>query len=205
MENSTSAPWIEDDIIDDPSQQCDESKCLSTGLMPPDGGNPLLFNCYAHGPGTLYPFMCADNYTGVEVANNEFATADDPSLKYFTCCPPVDEPVPLDDDGEPVHDGVAQPSPRSDAPTKCPALRPLSFSGYQAMPYVRHHLEAYRVWRHFSFSPPGTLPTFSHGLGTRRYNGFGRLQFRALAPESSQADCVFVRAWAPSSDLLLLQ
>jgi len=61
--------------------------------MPPDGGNPLLFNCYALGPGTMYPFMCADNYTGVEIANEDVATTDVPDLKYYTCCPPVDEPA----------------------------------------------------------------------------------------------------------------
>ena len=66
------------------TDQCDESKCLSTGLMP-TGTDPLMFNCYAQGPGTLYPYICADNYVGIEVANDDVATTADPKLKYYTC------------------------------------------------------------------------------------------------------------------------
>merc|ERR1740120_544145 len=46
------------------------------------------------------------------------------------------------------------------------------------MAYVRRHLEAYRIWRHFSFNPPGSI-AMQNG-GHRRYLGFGRAQFRAL-------------------------
>ena len=74
------------------TDQCDESKCLSTGLMP-TGTDPLMFNCYAQGPGTLYPYICADNYVGIEVANDDVATTADPKLKYYTCCPSDDDDI----------------------------------------------------------------------------------------------------------------
>ena len=64
---------------------CDESKCLSTGLI--SGG---MFNCYGQGPGTLFPFICADQYVGVAVPSVDIATREDPNLKYYTCCPKRD-------------------------------------------------------------------------------------------------------------------
>merc|ERR1712238_29702 len=65
-------------------QPCNEAKCLSTGLYP--GG---MFNCYGQGPNTLFPFICADNFIGVEVLSENIATPENPNLKYYTCCPPV--------------------------------------------------------------------------------------------------------------------
>jgi len=82
---------------------CDESKCLSTGLMPANGSgtaatsNPLLFNCYALGPGTLYPYLCADDYVGVRISNNDVLTSTDSDVHYYTCCPP-DENDNIDDE-----------------------------------------------------------------------------------------------------------
>ncbi len=72
---------------------CDESKCLSTGLVPADDGsglpvaidNPLLFNCYAKGPMTLYPYLCLDDYVGVRIEDEE-AAASHSDLHYYTCC-----------------------------------------------------------------------------------------------------------------------
>ena len=74
-------------------KRCDESKCLSTGLMPADGSgsainNQLLFNCYAQGPGTLYPYLCANDYIGVRIENENVASASASDLHYYTCCSP---------------------------------------------------------------------------------------------------------------------
>ena len=66
-------------------QPCNEAKCLSTGLY--TGG---MFNCYGQGPNTLFPFICADNFVGLEVLSEDVATPDNPNLKYYTCCPPSD-------------------------------------------------------------------------------------------------------------------
>jgi len=69
------------------TKTCDESKCLSTGLMPADGSgdDPFLFNCYAQGPATLYPYLCADDYIGVRIEDEDVTpTSDD--LHYYTCC-----------------------------------------------------------------------------------------------------------------------
>ncbi|OEU06293.1 hypothetical protein FRACYDRAFT_255329 [Fragilariopsis cylindrus CCMP1102] len=94
---------------------CDESKCLSTGLKQPlatttsssssssssTKGDDLIFNCYGLGPNTMFPFICADNYTGVEVLNDgtyvtvtssSSTTNQDSNLKYYTCCPPPEQP-----------------------------------------------------------------------------------------------------------------
>jgi len=93
-------------------RRCDESKCLSTGLMPADGGadvvtsnNPLLFNCYAEGPGTLYPYLCADDYVGVRIADYDVSATDkdvfastDTGIHYYTCCPPDENETPTDDE-----------------------------------------------------------------------------------------------------------
>jgi len=55
----------------------------------------------------------------------------------------------------------------------------LDFDGRpDIMAYVQNHLQAYRVWRHFAFNPPGSCPL--RDGQTRRYLGFGRLQFRQL-------------------------
>jgi len=77
--------------------KCDESKCLSTGLMPvSDSGesstDALLFNCYGQGPGTMFPFLCADGYTGVTISD-ETTNDKDPDVVYYTCCP-NDQPDP---------------------------------------------------------------------------------------------------------------
>jgi len=94
--------------------------------------------------------------------------------------PPTDEPIPLDDDGDLVFPSAAPGPPRIDLPSsRCPALCPLEFDSQPAMAYARTHLEVYRVWRHFSFNPPGSCPLRS-SPGSRRYLGFGRAQFRQL-------------------------
>lgn len=100
--------------------------------------------------------------------------------KVHGASPPVDEPLPLDDDGELVSGVTATTAaPRPDRPGRCPALRPLDFDAHPAaMSYVRTHLRAYRVWRHYAFQPPGSLPL--RHQSQRRYLGFGRHQFRAL-------------------------
>ena len=76
-------------------KRCEESKCLSSGLMPAataiSNNNPLLFNCYAQGPGTLYPYLCADDYIGVRIAEDDVSTSTYPDLHYYTCCPPGDD------------------------------------------------------------------------------------------------------------------
>jgi len=92
--------------------------------------------------------------------------------------PLVDEPIPFDDDGQPVHDGVNHLVSRPDRPDKCPALRPLQFTPHPAYTFVQNQLQVYRVWRHFSFNPPGSCP-LREGQ-SRRYLGFGRTQFRQL-------------------------
>jgi len=66
-------------------QPCNEAKCLSTGLYPGS-----MFNCYGQGPNTLFPFICANDYIGVEVLSENIATPENPNLKYYTCCPPSD-------------------------------------------------------------------------------------------------------------------
>jgi len=68
-------------------------------------------------------------------------------------------------------------SPRPDRPDKCPALRPIEFQRHAAFCHVQNHLQAYRVWRHYSFNPPGSC-ALSDGQPHRRYLGFGRPQFR---------------------------
>mmetsp|Transcript_103457 Transcript_103457/g.183473 ORF Transcript_103457/g.183473 Transcript_103457/m.183473 type:complete len:705 (+) Transcript_103457:187-2301(+) len=96
-------------------------------------------------------------------------------------CPPVDEPIPLDDDGHLVHASAAPALPRPDRPRKCLELAELGFEEYAAFHYVRLHLQAYRIWRHFSFNPPGSCPLKRGQLSSaRRYLGFGRAQFRQL-------------------------
>jgi len=93
-------------------RRCDESKCLSTGLMPTDGGadavtsdNPLLFNCYARGPGTLYPYLCAEDYIGVRITDYDVSATDydvfastDTDIHYYTCCTPDENETPTDDE-----------------------------------------------------------------------------------------------------------
>lgn len=91
---------------------------------------------------------------------------------------PVDEPIPLDDDGHPV-EGITLDHLRPDRPDKCPALRPLDFERQPAFRYVQNQLQAYRIWRHFSFSPSGSC-ALRDGQTSRRYLGFGRMQFRQL-------------------------
>lgn len=100
------------------------------------------------------------------------------SVNRVGVCPRADEPLPLNDDGAPVHDGVDLRDLRPDAPQLCPALEPLGFEAHGAFGYVRAHLRAYRVWRHYAFHPPGSVPLRKAGL--RRYLGFGRKQFREL-------------------------
>jgi hypothetical protein len=92
--------------------------------------------------------------------------------------PSVDEAIPLDDDGRPVESGTNL-IPRPDRPDKCPALCPLDFERQPAFSYVQNHLQAYRIWRHFSFNPPGSC-ALREGQTSRRYLGFGRQQFRQL-------------------------
>jgi hypothetical protein len=92
---------------------------------------------------------------------------------------PVDEPIPLDDDGHPVHETAMVALPRPDRPDKCPALRTLEFWNHTAYLYVQNQLQAYRIWRHYSFSPPGSC-ALRDDQPNRRYLGFGRLQFRQL-------------------------
>ncbi|OEU07761.1 expressed integral membrane protein [Fragilariopsis cylindrus CCMP1102] len=95
---------------------CDESKCLSTGLKQPppattssssssSKSDDFIFNCYGLGPNTMFPFICADNYTGVEVLLDDdgdnvmpsvTTNQDNSNLKYYTCCPP--EPKQTDED-----------------------------------------------------------------------------------------------------------
>mmetsp|Transcript_20258 Transcript_20258/g.47471 ORF Transcript_20258/g.47471 Transcript_20258/m.47471 type:complete len:753 (-) Transcript_20258:1456-3714(-) len=117
---------------------CDESKCLSTGLwMPtdPDGSTPeMLFNCYAQGPDTLYPYLCADGLEGVQVSFDD--TTD---LHYYTCCnldatttpetlsPPVRECL----DPQPFSDQIQTEANASEA---CQANSP-------SHPFVRFSLD----------------------------------------------------------------
>merc|ERR1711865_478591 len=63
--------------------------------------------------------------------------------------PKVDEPIPLDDDGHPVHVTAMLAMPRSDRPDKCPALRALEFESQPSFALVQNQLQAYRIWRHF--------------------------------------------------------
>eukprot|EP00751_Fragilariopsis_kerguelensis_P017210 CAMPEP_0170846992 /NCGR_PEP_ID=MMETSP0734-20130129/8488_1 /TAXON_ID=186038 /ORGANISM="Fragilariopsis kerguelensis, Strain L26-C5" /LENGTH=427 /DNA_ID=CAMNT_0011216067 /DNA_START=76 /DNA_END=1359 /DNA_ORIENTATION=+ len=66
---------------------CNEAKCLSTGLFP-----GKMFNCYGQGPNTLFPFLCADEWIGIEITSLDgvVATPEYPNMKYYTCCPPVE-------------------------------------------------------------------------------------------------------------------
>lgn len=96
-------------------------------------------------------------------------------------CPPVDEPIPLDDDGHLVYPNAAPAYPRPDRPRKCLELVRLQFEESPAFGYVKVHMQAYRIWRHFSFNPSGSIPLKRGQLSTtRRYLGFGRAQFRLL-------------------------
>jgi len=61
---------------------CDESKCVSRGRSNLYNSS---FTCYGGDDGTLFPRMCADGYLPVVVEGDN---AIDPSLSYFTCCPP---------------------------------------------------------------------------------------------------------------------
>mmetsp|Transcript_59243 Transcript_59243/g.63939 ORF Transcript_59243/g.63939 Transcript_59243/m.63939 type:complete len:445 (+) Transcript_59243:139-1473(+) len=63
---------------------CNEAKCLSTGLFP-----GKMFNCYGQGSNTLFPFLCADEWIGIETSFDA-ATPEYPNMKYYTCCPPVE-------------------------------------------------------------------------------------------------------------------
>jgi hypothetical protein len=94
-------------------------------------------------------------------------------------CPPVDEPLPLGDDGVPVHENCLLRKPRVDHPSRCPAMAPLEFDCHASATYVYAHLLAYRVWRHFAFTPSGNLP-LKQGQPPRKYTGLGRAQFRRL-------------------------
>jgi len=104
--------------------------------------------------------------------------------------PPVDEPIPLDDNGKLVYDNAALVLPRPDRPDKCPALQPLDFQRHPAFAYVMNQLLAYRIWRHFAFNPPGST-ALREGQAYRRYHGFGRQQFRQFceATELVARDC----------------
>lgn len=94
----------------------------------------------------------------------------------------IDEPVPLNDDGEQVYPGVAPIAPRPDRPSRCPALRPLSFDCHEAWAYVTDHLSCYRIWRNYAYSPAGC---FAPREGqARKFVGFGRTQFRQMAEAS---------------------
>lgn len=97
----------------------------------------------------------------------------------LTVCPTTDEPIPLDDDGNPIHEGISMAPMRPDQPRLCPALQELDFTNHAAYAYVRAHVGAYRIWRHFAFNPPGSYSLKETTL-SRRYMGFGRPQFRLL-------------------------
>lgn len=92
--------------------------------------------------------------------------------------PPIDEPIPLDDSGNLVHESASFTAPRPDRPDKCPALQPLKFESHKAFGHVQSHLLAYRIWRHFAFHPSGSY-ALKDGQA-RRYLGFTRTQFRQL-------------------------
>merc|ERR1719408_1212952 len=98
--------------------------------------------------------------------------------------PSVDEPIPLDDDGHAVHETAMVMEPRPDRPDKCPALRTMQFQRHGAYGHVQNQLQAYRLWRHYSFSPPGSCPLRDDQLH-RRYLGFGRPQFRQLCENAA--------------------
>eukprot|EP00929_Paragymnodinium_shiwhaense_P073793 TRINITY_DN37698_c0_g1_i1.p1 TRINITY_DN37698_c0_g1~~TRINITY_DN37698_c0_g1_i1.p1 ORF type:complete len:744 (+),score=144.35 TRINITY_DN37698_c0_g1_i1:62-2233(+) len=91
----------------------------------------------------------------------------------------VDEPIPFGDDGDPVYEGAVPRPPRPDRPQRCPALVPLDFESQPAAAYAYCHLLAYRVWRHYAFTPAGSCP-LKESVPVRRYIGFGRPQFRRL-------------------------
>ena len=65
-------------------------------------------------------------------------------------------------------------------------MRPLDFNQHEVLlSFVENQLQAYRVWRHFAFSPSGLVPRQYNyrdhtSGGIRRYLGFGRTQFRGL-------------------------
>lgn len=101
-------------------------------------------------------------------------------------CPLVDEPIPLDDSGNLVHESAALTAPRLDQPSKCPALQLLDFERHKAFVHVQNQLLAYRIWRHFAFNPPGSC-ALKEGQ-SRRYLGFGRAQFRQLCDAAGLVD-----------------
>lgn len=100
----------------------------------------------------------------------------------------ADEPIPLDDDGHPVHESATLTLPRPDRPDKCPALRPLEFERHEAFGHVQNQLQAYRIWRHFSFNPPGSCAVKVEQTN-RRYLGFGAYQFRQLCDAAGLVPC----------------
>merc|ERR1712228_812225 len=89
----------------------------------------------------------------------------------------------MGDDGELVHATAARALPRPDQSKRCPALRPLDFTNHPAAEkFMRIHLLSYRIWRHYSFNPAGSLPLKMQNQ--RRYLGFGRQPFRLLCEAS---------------------
>lgn len=94
--------------------------------------------------------------------------------------PLKDEVIPLDDDGQPVDSMMALCPCIPDQAGRCPALRQLDFEAYPGPnDYMRVHLKAFGIWRHYALQTLESLPA---GLV-----GFGQDEFLALC---QQADLI---------------
>lgn len=101
----------------------------------------------------------------------------EPHRAWMASKPAVDEPIPLNDERRPVHAGCSL-RPLPERPRSCPALEPLDFDRHTAASFMRSHLLAYRIWRHYSCTPSGFCAVKPGQQ--RRLHGFGRAQFRQL-------------------------